>query len=71
MTMKIAGGLTEQGVVIGNSFDKYGSNNPIVRWLMKGFETALQSLVKASGESILHELAVGKDIGRFNGPVRV
>lgn len=60
MAIKIAGGLTEQGVVIGNAYDKYGSNNPIVRWLMCGFERELQSLVKASGESILHEIGCGE-----------
>jgi 2-polyprenyl-3-methyl-5-hydroxy-6-metoxy-1,4-benzoquinol methylase len=60
MVIRIAGGVTEQGVVIGNAYDKYGSNNPIVRLLMRGFETELQSLVKASGESVLHEIGCGE-----------
>ena len=60
MAMNIAGGLTEKGVVIGNAYDKYGSNNPIVRWLMCEFERELQSLVKSSGESSLHEIGCGE-----------
>jgi len=29
--MKIAGGMAEEGIVVGNTYDKYGSKNPIVR----------------------------------------
>ncbi len=60
MSIKIAGGLAENGVVIGNNFDKYGSSNPIVRWMMNGFEVTLSELVaKASPESI-HEIGCGE-----------
>jgi 2-polyprenyl-3-methyl-5-hydroxy-6-metoxy-1,4-benzoquinol methylase len=53
MSLKIAGGLEEDGLVIGNTCDKYGSRNPIVKWLMKGFESALSDLVaKVSPQSI-------------------
>ena len=60
MAVRIAGGLTEKGVVVGNTYDKYGSNNAIARWLMCRFERELQSLVKASGESVLHEIGCGE-----------
>lgn len=60
MNIKIAGGAKENGVVIGNTYDKYGSNNPIVKWMMKGFETTLSEFVtKASPESI-HEIGCGE-----------
>jgi len=41
-------------VPTGNTFDKYGSTNPVVRRLMNGFETTLQQLFdKAAPESVL------------------
>jgi len=44
---------TEQ-VPTGNTFDKYGSTNPVVRRLMQGFESTLDELWhKADPESIL------------------
>ena len=41
MAVRIAGGLTEKGVVVGNTYDKYGSNNAIARWLMCRFEKGI------------------------------
>ena len=49
----LAQGAEERGVVIGNVFDKYGSRNPIVRWLMNGFSTTLEDLV--AGRSDLED----------------
>ncbi|HEV3390108.1 MAG TPA: class I SAM-dependent methyltransferase [Solirubrobacteraceae bacterium] len=41
-------------VPTGNTFDKYGSTNPVVRRLMSGFEGALASLfTRAAPESVL------------------
>ena len=41
-------------VPTGNTFDKYGSTNPVVRRLMQGFESSLDELWrKAAPESIL------------------
>jgi ubiquinone/menaquinone biosynthesis C-methylase UbiE len=47
-----AGGPTT--VPTGNTFDKYGSTNPVVRRLMAGFEATLESLLgKAAPRSVL------------------
>jgi 2-polyprenyl-3-methyl-5-hydroxy-6-metoxy-1,4-benzoquinol methylase len=47
-------GVTQEPVPTGNTFDKYGSTNPVVRRLMDGFESALDELWgKAAPESIL------------------
>ena len=27
----------EYGVVVGNTYDKYGSSNPVVKWMVKIF----------------------------------
>lgn len=42
------------GVATGNTFDKYGSSNPVVRRLMENFENTLDELwLQASPRSIL------------------
>ena len=33
-----------EGTVTGNTYDKYGSTNPVVRRLMAGFERTLDEL---------------------------
>jgi len=43
-----------EGTVTGNTYDKYGSTNPVVKRLMAGFERALDELfVRASPQTIL------------------
>jgi 2-polyprenyl-3-methyl-5-hydroxy-6-metoxy-1,4-benzoquinol methylase len=47
-------GVAQEPVPTGNTYDKYGSQNPVVRRLMAGFESALEELwVKAAPRSIL------------------
>lgn len=42
------------GVVTGNTYDKYGSSNPLVRRMMAGFESSLDEMFeKADPQSIL------------------
>src|SRR5947209_6964713 len=51
MTVGTAGG---EAVPTGNTFDKYGSQNPVVRRLMGGFEATLDELwTRAAPRSIL------------------
>src|SRR4051794_41328306 len=43
-----------EGIVTGNTYDKYGSTNPVVRRLMAGFERTLEELfVQAEPQSLL------------------
>jgi 2-polyprenyl-3-methyl-5-hydroxy-6-metoxy-1,4-benzoquinol methylase len=58
--MKISGGLEEDGVVIGNTYDKYSSSNPLVRRIMRGFECSLSDLVAKSDPSSIHEIGCGE-----------
>jgi SAM-dependent methyltransferase len=55
--MTPASGLTDGGpaaVPTGNTYDKYGSTNPVVRRLMSGFEATLARLLaRAAPESVL------------------
>ncbi len=46
--------VDREGTVTGNTYDKYGSTNPVVKRLMAGFEATLEELfVKADPQSIL------------------
>lgn len=56
----IASGIEEDGVLAGNYYDKYGSRNPIVKYLMEGFETSLTELVRESGAKTVHEVGCGE-----------
>lgn len=58
--MKISEGLTEDGIVVGNAFDKYGSRNPVVRWIMQGFDSALSDLVRKADPKTIHEVGCGE-----------
>jgi 2-polyprenyl-3-methyl-5-hydroxy-6-metoxy-1,4-benzoquinol methylase len=64
--MKISGGLQEDGVVVGNAYDKYGSKNPVVRWMMKGFADALSSLVVKVKPETIHEIGCGEGYWVFD-----
>jgi ubiquinone/menaquinone biosynthesis C-methylase UbiE len=56
----IASGLRENDVLAGNLYDKYGSRNPIVGMLMRGFEKALHELVAATKPRNIHEVGCGE-----------
>lgn len=58
--MKISGGQTENGVVVGNAYDKYGLSNPIARRLMWTFESAVTELVDKVRLSTIHEVGCGE-----------
>ena len=58
--MKISGGRSEQGVVFGNTYDKYGSRNPIVRRMMRGFTTRLEGYVDRAAPTSIHEVGCGE-----------
>lgn len=60
MGMKISGGATENGIVVGNAYDKYGARNPLVKWIMQGFESALSELVDRASPLTVHEIGCGE-----------
>jgi 2-polyprenyl-3-methyl-5-hydroxy-6-metoxy-1,4-benzoquinol methylase len=52
--MSTATTKSAEGIVTGNTYDKYGSTNPVVRRLMAGFESTLDELLgKAAPQSLL------------------
>jgi len=52
--------LTEDGIVAGNVYDKYGSKNPIVQYLMGKFYRSLDGMVAHSGVTTIHEIGCGE-----------
>jgi len=58
--MEIAAGLSEDGIVVGNTYDKYGTKNPIARRLMAGFSGSLTSLVAKANPKAIHEVGCGE-----------
>jgi 2-polyprenyl-3-methyl-5-hydroxy-6-metoxy-1,4-benzoquinol methylase len=67
--------VDREGTVTGNTYDKYGSTNPVVRRLMANFEATLDELfVTAAPESLL-DVGCGEGVltqkwaARIGGPV--
>jgi len=58
--MKVVKGQSEGGILVGNTYDKYNTRNPIARYLVRGFSDALTSLVEESGKSEIHEVGCGE-----------
>ena len=58
------GGVTvsEDGVVTGNTYDKYGSSNPVVRRLMAAFEGTLDELFRQADPKSLLDVGCGEGV---------
>jgi 2-polyprenyl-3-methyl-5-hydroxy-6-metoxy-1,4-benzoquinol methylase len=48
--------------VTGNTYDKYGSSNPIVKKLMAGFEAALDDLLRRADPQSLLDFGCGEGV---------
>ena len=51
-----------EGTVTGNTYDKYGSNNPVVKRLMAGFERTLAELFRQAGPRSLLDVGCGEGV---------
>ena len=51
-----------EGTVTGNTYDKYGSTNPVVRRLMAGFERSLEELLARAEPSSLLDVGCGEGV---------
>jgi 2-polyprenyl-3-methyl-5-hydroxy-6-metoxy-1,4-benzoquinol methylase len=54
--------VSSDGIVTGNTYDKYGSQNPLVRRLMGGFERTLQELVDRAEPVSLLDVGCGEGV---------
>jgi SAM-dependent methyltransferase len=54
--------VSDDGVVTGNTYDKYGSTNPVVRRLMAGFERDLDELFDLAAPGSLLDVGCGEGV---------
>jgi 2-polyprenyl-3-methyl-5-hydroxy-6-metoxy-1,4-benzoquinol methylase len=54
--------VSDDGIVTGNTYDKYGSSNPLVRRMMSGFERTLDDLLAASSPQTLLDVGCGEGV---------
>ena len=54
--------VSEDGIVTGNTFDKYGSTNPVVRRLMGRFERDLDELFERAAPQSLLDVGCGEGV---------
>ncbi len=54
--------VSEDGIVTGNTYDKYGSTNPLVRRLMETFESTLDDLMRRAEPRSLLDVGCGEGV---------
>jgi 2-polyprenyl-3-methyl-5-hydroxy-6-metoxy-1,4-benzoquinol methylase len=54
--------VSDDGVVTGNTYDKYGSTNPLVRRLMETFESTLDDLMRRAEPRSLLDVGCGEGV---------
>jgi SAM-dependent methyltransferase len=54
--------VSADGVVTGNTYDKYGSRNPVVRRLMAGFERNLDELFERAAPASALDVGCGEGV---------
>jgi 2-polyprenyl-3-methyl-5-hydroxy-6-metoxy-1,4-benzoquinol methylase len=54
--------VDREGTVTGNTYDKYGSTNPVVRRLMAGFEGTLEELFRRAAPKSLLDVGCGEGV---------
>jgi 2-polyprenyl-3-methyl-5-hydroxy-6-metoxy-1,4-benzoquinol methylase len=52
--------IIEDGVIAGNFYDKYGTKNPVARYLVNNFHLSLDRLVAETGAEEIHEVGCGE-----------
>ncbi len=54
--------VDQEGTVTGNTYDKYGSSNPVVKRLMANFEGSLEELFRKAGPRSLLDIGCGEGV---------
>jgi 2-polyprenyl-3-methyl-5-hydroxy-6-metoxy-1,4-benzoquinol methylase len=54
--------VSDDGIVTGNTYDKYGSGNPLVKRMMAGFERTLDELLATAAPASLLDVGCGEGV---------
>ena len=54
--------VSSDGIVTGNTYDKYGSSTPVVKRLMAGFEGALEELFRSVAPASVLDVGCGEGV---------
>jgi SAM-dependent methyltransferase len=54
--------VSDEGIVTGNTYDKYGSTNPLVKRMMAGFESSLDELFARADPRSLLDVGCGEGV---------
>jgi SAM-dependent methyltransferase len=54
--------LSDEGIVTGNTYDKYGSGNPLVRRMMANFERSLDGMLDLAKPRTLLDVGCGEGV---------
>ena len=54
--------VDREGTVTGNTYDKYGSKNPVVKRLMARFEGTLEELFRTTAPQSLLDVGCGEGV---------
>ena len=54
--------VDREGTVTGNTYDKYGSKNPVVKRLMGGFESTLDELFRQANPTSILDVGCGEGV---------
>ena len=54
--------VSRDGIVTGNTYDKYGSENPLVKRLMAGFEATLDGLFERAAPASVLDVGCGEGV---------
>jgi 2-polyprenyl-3-methyl-5-hydroxy-6-metoxy-1,4-benzoquinol methylase len=60
MSVTSSAGYKEKGIVVGNTYDKYGSRNPIVNWIMRKFHVTISDFIIKANPETIHEVGCGE-----------
>ena len=55
-------GVTQEPVPTGNTYDKYGSTNPVVKRLMSNFESTLEALWEQAAPASILDVGCGEGV---------